>query len=158
MRTMLLSLKPEIFDLIRNGKKIFEYRHQFYNKPINAYLYISKPIQKIVGYIEFNKRINLQDWKERYKDNVEVSSRIEDYISRNYRYAMPINKFKMTTEIPLIDLRSNLEKFIIPESYYYLDNFTDLDKYIKSNIEFTGEIVNNYFKVIDEDDICRKKY
>lgn len=158
MHTMLLSLKPEIFDLIRNGKKIFEYRHQFYDGPINAYLYISKPIQKIVGYIEFNKRINLQDWKEKYKNNVEVSSRIEDYISRNYRYAMPINKFKMTTEIPLIDLRSNLEKFIIPESYYYLDNFTDLDKYIKSNIEFTGEIVNNNFKVIDEDDICRKKY
>lgn len=158
MRTMLLSLKPEIFDLIRNGKKIFEYRHQFYDEPINAYLYVSKPVQKIVGYIEFNKRINLQDWKERYKDNVEVSSRIEDYISRNYRYAMPINKFKMTTEIPLMDLRSNLEKFIIPESYYYLDNFTDLGKYIKSNIEFTGEIVNNNFKVIDEDDICRKKY
>ena len=158
MRTMLLSLKPEIFDLIRNGKKIFEYRYQFYDGPINAYLYISKPVQKIVGYIEFNKRINLQDWKESYKDNVEVRNRIEDYILRNYRYAMPINKFKMTTEIPLIDLRSNLEKFIIPESYYYLDNFTDLYKYIKSNIEFTGEIVNNNFKVIDEDDICRKKY
>ena len=158
MRTMLLSLKPEIFDLIRNGKKIFEYRHQFYDEPINAYFYISNPSQKILGYIEFNKIINLQDWKESYKDNVEVSNRIEDYISRNYRYAMPINKFKMTTEIPLIDLRSNLEKFIIPESYYYLDNFTDLDKYIKSNIEFTGEIVNNNFKVIDEDDICRKKY
>lgn len=121
-------------------------------------MYISKPVQKIVGYIEFNKRINLQDWKESYKNNVEVRNRIEDYILRNYRYAMPINKFKMTTEIPLIDLRSNLEKFIIPESYYYLDNFTDLYKYIKSNIEFTGEIVNNNFKVIDEDDICRKKY
>lgn len=158
MRTMLLSLKPEIFDLIRNGKKIFEYRHQFYAESINAYLYISKPVQKIVGYIEFGKRINLQDWKESYKDNIKVSNRIDDYISRNYRYVMPINKFKMTTEISLIDLRSNLEKFIIPESYYYLDNFTDLDKYIKSNIEFTGEIVKNNFKVIDEDDICRKKY
>ena len=29
MHTMLLSLKPEIFDLIRTGKKIFEYRHLF---------------------------------------------------------------------------------------------------------------------------------
>ena len=46
MRTMLLSLKPEIFELIRNGKKIFEYRHQFYTEPVGAYLYISKPIQK----------------------------------------------------------------------------------------------------------------
>ena len=67
MNTMLLSLKPEIFDLIRSGKKIFEYRHQFYNGPINAYLYISKPVQKIIGYIEFDKRINLQDWKKNTK-------------------------------------------------------------------------------------------
>ena len=101
MRTMLLSLKPEIFELIRSGKKIFEYRHQFYTEPIGAYLYISKPIQKIVGYIEFDKRIELKDWKDKYKDNIEVSKRIDDYISRNYKYAMPINKFKMTTEIPL---------------------------------------------------------
>lgn len=158
MRTMLLSLKPEIFDLIRDGKKIFEYRHQFYTDPINAYLYISKPIQKIIGYIEFDKRINLQDWKDKYKNNIEVSNRIDDYISRNYKYAMPINKFRMTTEISLIDLKNNLNKFIIPESYYYLDNFIDLNNYIKNNIKFTGEVVENNFNKIDEADICRKKY
>ena len=158
MRTMLLSLKPEIFDLIRNGKKIFEYRHQFYTEPINAYLYISKPVQKIVGYIEFDKRIILQDWKEKYKNDIEVSNRIDDYISRNYKYAMPINKFRMTTEIPLSDLKNNLNKFIIPESYYYLDNFIDLDNYIKSNIKFTGEVVENNFQVIDVAYIFRKKY
>lgn len=155
---MLLSLKPEIFDLIKNGKKIFEYRHQFYTDSINAYLYISKPVQKIVGYIEFDRRINLQDWKAKYKENIELSNRINNYISRNYKYAMPINKFKMTTEIPLSDLKKDLKKFIIPQSYYYLDNFTDLDNYIKSNIKFTGEVVENNFKVIDEVDICRNKY
>lgn len=158
MHTMLLSLKPEIFDLIKNGKKIFEYRHQFYTDSINAYLYISKPVQKIVGYIEFDRRINLQDWKAKYKENIELSNRINNYISRNYKYAMPINKFKMTTEIPLSDLKKDLKKFIIPQSYYYLDNFTDLDNYIKSNIKFTGEVVENNFKVIDEVDICRNKY
>ena len=158
MHTMLLSLKPEIFDLIRTGKKIFEYRHQFYSEPINAYLYISKPVQKIVGYIEFDKRINLKDWKEEYKCNCEVSYRIDDYLSRNYKYAMPINKFKMTTEMTLKDLRKDLKKFIIPESYYYLDNFDELDNYIKNNIKFTGELIKNNFEIIDEADICRKKY
>lgn len=158
MRTMLLSLKPEIFELIRSGKKIFEYRHQFYTEPIGAYLYISKPIQKIVGYIEFDKKIELKDWKDKYKDNIEVSKRIDDYISRNYKYAMPINKFKMTTEIPLSDLKNNLEKFIIPESYYYLDNFIELKEYIEKNIDFTDEVVENNFKVVTDENICRKKY
>ena len=158
MSTMLLSLKPEIFELIRSGKKIFEYRHQFYTEPIGAYLYISKPIQKIVGYIEFDKRIELKDWKNKYKDNIEVSKRIDDYISRNYKYAMPINKFKMTTEIPLSYLKNNLEKFIIPESYYYLDNFVELKEYIEKNIDFTDEVVVNNFQVVTDENICRKKY
>lgn len=155
---MLLSLKLEIFELIRSGKKIFEYRHQFFTEPIGAYLYISKPIQKIVGYIEFDKRIELKDWKNKYKDNIEVSKRIDDYISRNYKYAMPINKFKMTTEIPLNDLRKDLEKFIIPESYYYLDNFIELKEYIEKNIDFTNEVVENNFQLVTDENICRKKY
>jgi len=71
---------------------------------------------------------------------------------------MPIKKFKMTTEIPLSNLKNDLQKFIIPESYYYLDNFLELNNYIKGHIEFTGEIVENNFKVIKEEDICRKKY
>ena len=158
MCTMLLSLKPEIFELIRKGRKIFEYRHQFYTEEINEYLYISKPVQKIVGYIEFDKRINLRDWKEKYKNNTEIISRIDDYISRNYKYAMPINRFRMTTEITLLDLKKDLKRFIIPESYYYLDNFEELENYIKRNIKFTGEILENNFEKIDEINICRKNY
>ena len=71
---------------------------------------------------------------------------------------MPINKFKMTTEITLKELRNNLKKFIIPESYYYLDNFNELNDYIKNNIKFTDELIENNFEIIDEADICRKKY
>ena len=156
MQTMLLSLKPEIFDLIRSGQKVFEYRHQFYVDSINAYLYISKPIQKIVGYIEFDKRIILQEWKKKYKNNIEVSNRIEDYISRKYKYAMPIKVFRMTTELSLNTLKRDLKKFIIPESYYYLDNFTELNDYIKNNIRFTGEVLENNFHEISERDICKK--
>ena len=158
MKKMLLSLKPEIFELIRSGRKIFEYRHQCYKEEIGAYLYISKPIQKIVGYIEFDKRIDLNDWKEKYKDNKEVSQRIDDYINRNYKYVMPINIFRMTSTIELSDLRNDLKKFIIPESYYYLDNFIELEKYIEKNIKFTDEVIENSFKVVKDEDICRKKY
>lgn len=93
-----------------------------------------------------------------YKNNVEASKRINDYLSKNYKYAMPINKFKMTTEISLSDLKKNLEKFIIPESYYYLDNFIELKEYIEKNIDFTNEVVENNFQTIHDEDICRKKY
>ena len=158
MKKMLLSLKPDIFELIRSGKKIFEYRHQFYVDKIDAYIYVSKPIQKIVGYIEFDKRIELNDWKEIYKDNKEIGQRIDDYINRNYKYVMPIKKFIMTSAIGLDDLKKDLNKFVIPESYYYLDNFNELEKYIEKNIEFTDEVIENSFNIVKDEDICRKKY
>ena len=96
--------------------------------------------------------------KEKYKDNKEVSQRIDDYINRNYKYVMPINIFRMTSTIELSYLRNDLKKFIIPESYYYLDNFTELEKYIEKNIKFTDEVIENSFKVVKDEDICRKKY
>ena len=71
---------------------------------------------------------------------------------------MPINRFRMTTEITLQDLKKDLERFIIPESYYYLDNFEELENYIKRNIKFTGETLENNFEKIDEINICRKNY
>ena len=56
----------------------------------------------------------------------------------------------ITTEI-YEKLKNNLEKFIIPESYYYLDNFIELKEYIEKNIDFTDEVVENKFKVVTDE-------
>lgn len=48
MRTMLLSFKPEWFDKIKEGNKIFEYRRTFPDEEIMAYMYVS--IWKNVTY------------------------------------------------------------------------------------------------------------
>lgn len=158
MREMLLSFKPEIFDLIRSGKKIYEYRHQFSEEPVRAYMYVSLPVQQIVGYLELDKRIPLEQWVEEYKENQEVSERIEEYLARNNKYVMPIKSFHMTSPISLEDLKKNTSKFIIPQSYYYLDNFPELWEYIKENVKETGEVKNNIFKANDLKNICVRKY
>ena len=49
MRKMLLSFKPEEYDKIRAGVKIFEHRRNFPNEPIMAYMYVSSPAKMIVG-------------------------------------------------------------------------------------------------------------
>ena len=111
-----------------------------------------------ISLTEIEETKNYGEILEKYKDNKEVSQRIDDYINRNYKYVMPINIFRMTSTIELSDLRNDLKKFIIPESYYYLDNFTELEKYIEKNIKFTDEVIENSFKVVKDEDICRKKY
>lgn len=38
MRKMLLSFKPEVYEKIKSGKKIFEHRRNFPDEPIMAYM------------------------------------------------------------------------------------------------------------------------
>lgn len=158
MREMLLSFKPDIFELIRSGKKIYEYRYQFSDEPVKAYMYVSLPVQQIVGYLELGKRIRLEDWRKKYQENAEVLKRVDEYIDRNNKYVMPIKSFHMTTPISLNELDRNLNKFIIPQSYYYLDNYPELWKYIEKHSRDTGEVTNNSFDENDVDNICVRRY
>lgn len=51
MRKMLLSFKPEVYDKIKAGVKIFEHRRNFPNEPIMAYMYVSSPIKAVTGIV-----------------------------------------------------------------------------------------------------------
>lgn len=57
---------------------------------------------------------------------------------------MEIAEFQETTEIPLSELRSNLEKFIIPQMYYYIDD-SPLLNYIEDHLlDKELHIVNDF--------------
>lgn len=53
---------------------------------------------------------------------------------KEHNYVMEIQDFQQTTEIPLSALRKDLDRFIIPQMYYFLDD-TPLLKYIENNIK-----------------------
>ena len=69
MRTMLLSFKPKWYNLIKYGSKIFEYRRTFPDEEIMAYMYVSSPMKQIVGKIHLGRKIDINTWKEKYKDD-----------------------------------------------------------------------------------------
>lgn len=56
MRTVLLSLKPEVFQNVQSGKKIYEHRKVFPDEPVIAYIYISRPVQELAGVMYLGKR------------------------------------------------------------------------------------------------------
>lgn len=152
MRTMLLSFKPEVFERVVSGQKIFEHRKVFPEGEIMAYLYVSSPVQAIQGIMYLNNKVNLIDWKEHYKNDVEVIERIDQYM-KDYKCIMQISKFQNTTSIPLEVLRKERERFIVPQMYYYLDG-TDLLKYIQENLEYVGQPIEHDFSCISPNQIC----
>lgn len=149
---MLLSFKPEVYEKIRSGKKIYEHRRNFPDEPIMAYMYVSAPIKAITGIIYLGKRHLLSDWKENCKEDMDVVARIEKY-EISYRYAMEIDEFQETTSIPLDDLRRDVKGFVAPQMYIYLDG-TELLKYIEGRIEKKKINIKHEFNEIQTDKIC----
>lgn len=152
MRKMLLSFKPEVYEKIKSGKKIFEHRRNFPDEPIMAYMYVSAPVKAITGVVYLGKRHLLSDWKEAFKGDKDAVARIEKY-EKSYRYAMEIVEFQETTEIALDDLRLNMPGFVAPQMYIYLDG-TDLLTYIEEKILYLDGHIKRQISKIESYDVC----
>lgn len=51
MRTMVMSFKPDVYERIACGQKIFEHRRTFPDETIKVYMYVSKPICAVMGIL-----------------------------------------------------------------------------------------------------------
>ena len=152
MRTMLLSFKPDVYDKIKAGVKIFEHRRTFPNEPIKAYMYVSSPVCAITGILYLGKRHELKDWESIFADDKAALTRIRKY-EKSFNYAMEIKEFQETTEIQLAQVRNNIQGFVVPQMYYYLDE-KPLLKYIEDNLK-NGKInIKHTFENITSSQVC----
>ena len=157
MRTMLLSFKPEWYNRIKEGSKIFEYRRTFPDEEILAYMYVSSPMKMIVGKVHLGRKIDINTWKEEYKEDAQVCERIDDFLTR-HTYAMPILSFQMTKEIELETLRKFNPNFVRKLNDYNNNVVTQTFDFIKKNAIDIGKLQVNSFENIGKEEICRKQY
>lgn len=153
---MLLSMQPAWKKKIMTGEKIYEYRTRFPNEEVLAYLYVSTPVCGIAGILHLDKPIALSTWKEKYKGNIAVFDRISEYESRKNKYAMPVVSYQETNVITRSELNEKLDKFVVPQSYYYLSDDMELTKYLEKNMNRNDEIKYNDFFIKRDQDICKK--
>lgn len=153
MRTMLLSFKAEVYKKVLSGEKIYEHRKVFPDEPIKAYLYVSNPIKAIVGIMYLNNKTCIESWKEKYSYDPAALMRIDEYLTQ-HRYAMEITEFRNTNEISLYKLREDVENFVVPQMYYFIDD-TDLLVYLEKNLKEDGVVIRHKFDNITSDMICK---
>lgn len=108
MRKMLISIKPDVYERIRNGTKIFEHRKVFPNEPIMAYMYVSSPVKAITGILYLSNRTEYLSWKDKYSYDNEAIKRIDEYM-KHYNVVMQINDSYETNMITLKQLRKDME-------------------------------------------------
>ncbi len=157
MRKMLLSFKPEWHKRIMTGEKTYEYRTNFPDEEILAYMYVSAPVKQIMGIVHLGRRISLSEWKSKYKDNKLVNERISEFMKKR-KYVMPILSYQHTNGVDLAKIRNEFPEFVAPQMYFYLDTREEILNYIQNNLKLTGDLITNCFDNVDDEDICRKKY
>lgn len=152
MKTMLLSFKPGVYENIKAGVKIFEHRRTFPNEPIKAYMYVSSPVCAITGIVYLGKRHELKEWEQKFAHDKSALLRIHNYME-SYNYAMEVVEFQETTEISLSQLRADVEGFVVPQMYYYLDG-KPLLKYIERKLENKKVNIKHTFENIESTQVC----
>lgn len=154
MRTMLLSLRPDVFEKVISGEKIYEHRKCFPDEPIKAYIYVSSPIKSIRGIMYLSNKTALTDWKKQYNNDPQAVQRIESYINNHHNFGMEINKFEDTNAITLATLKTNLSKFVVPQMYYFIDD-SELLNFLNTNLHPNGVIITHEYKDISSSQICQ---
>lgn len=127
MRTILLSIKPEVYDRIFAGNKKYEYRKRISKESVKAYLYVSKPVQEIKGILYLGECCNL------------TKNDMAEFAEGN-KYKMKIWGYQETTSISLEMIKAYDGNFVIPQGFYYLDN-KPIGKYI-TNTDLAIDVVH----------------
>ena len=126
---ILISLKPQFYELIMAGKKKHEFRNRFPNKKINAFIYVTKPIGAIKALLELDEPI----WEP--KDLVgHEGVGVQEFIhgQKPGRMALPIkNIHPLKKEVDLTILNNEFNTSA-PQSYIYLHKKPELLNYLLS--------------------------
>ena len=69
---------------------------------------------------------------------------------------MKILSSHKTNMLSLEKIRNYLQKFTVPQMYYYIDN-SELLTYLEVNLQPEEDIIEHHFNNISSNDICRTR-
>lgn len=121
---VLMSLREEYFEKMLSGEKGFEYRKSFRKTPTKCFIYISKTRKAISGLVEFGQPIfgsanEICEIAE--KDEPGSFLGMKAYLGKGKGVAIPIKKVYEFSPVSLEELKSKINRFTVPQSYYMLD-------------------------------------
>lgn len=155
MKEILLSMKPEWFNMVISGRKLYEYRKHFPKESIRAYIYVSSPIKAIEAVFEFGERIDLKECLKKSNLSQQMINGINHYLINN-NFAVPVNQVYQTNKVSLEDLRSGVERFVAPQMYYILKENSGLTKFIHDNVRIIGQpVCDNTIEKVSEHEFCK---
>lgn len=138
-KEIILSFRPAYFKVILFGIKKYEYRSRFNKGPLRAYLYLSRPVQQIVGILELGTPLKLIEVLDGYDQGTLQYDRINYMYDNGNNLAIPIEAFYMFEEsLSLEEMKKVQNNFRPPMSYAFANNYDVLYDTLKSRKRHKG--------------------
>ena len=141
---IFLSFKSDYCRPILYGIKEYEYRKRFTSKAVKAYLYLSHPVQEVIGVLDLGKPLIIEDEKQKIKDS-NVLKTIKLAEDSGDKVAIPILSFSLfKNPITLEEIKEIIPDFFVPQSYIYLNKQEKLLKFLKSRERYQTEFIHSH--------------
>lgn len=153
-KEIFLSFRPEFFRPILYNIKKYEYRKRFCNEPTKAYLYLSAPVQEVIGIIELGKPLITTDKINDYEKGTIIYNRINHCIEVGEKFAIPIESLQLfKNPISIQKLKEIDNNFNVPQCYLNIKNFSKIYEYLNCQEMYEKEFINSHSKLY-EDNFC----
>ncbi len=151
---IFLSFRPEFFRPILYNIKMYEYRKKFCDKPTKAYLYLSYPVQEVVGIMELGKPLYTDDEINNYDKNSVIYNRIKNCIDNGEKFAIPIESLQLFKHpVSITKLKEIDPKFSVPHCYLNIKNYSNIYSFLESQELYEKEYENSHVQVY-ENNFC----
>lgn len=150
-RSIFLSFRPEYFRPILYGIKKYEYRKRFCKEPVTAYLYLSSPVQEVVGIVRLLKPLITEELLDDYKNDNEIKARLLRCIENREHFIIPIESLQLfEMPISIRYLKKINPKFSIPQCYCNLEKHRKILDYLQSRPLMGREFMNDHSIVYEQ--------
>lgn len=148
-KQIFLSFNPKFFRPILYDIKKYEYRKRFCKESTTAFLYLSTPLQVVIGVIELGVPIMIKETLDKYPGDSIINKRVQSCIESGELYAIPIESLRLYKEpISISKIKQIDQAFIVPRCYLDITKFNEVYTYLRSqdmyDIEFYNEHCNLY--------------
>jgi predicted transcriptional regulator len=141
--SVLLSIQPQYYQMIKEGTKKYEYRRKFVNAPTTTFLYVGDTAKAIWGRVEFDRPIidtveSICELAEHQKSGSTAGMR--EYLAGLEKgYAIPILSLHEIEPVPLGELKEKFPWFTVPQSYILLEKKPELLSFLWARPELISQ-------------------
>lgn len=150
-REIFLSFKPEYFRPILYDIKKYEYRKRFCMEATKAYLYMSSPLQEVIGIMELGIPIKTTDILNKYPQESVIYKRTQHCVNVGELFAIPIESLQLYKKpIPISKIQQLDPSFHVPQCYLNIAKYKKVYDYLQEQEMYDVEFINRHDAIYED--------